>query len=278
VISRSLVFVHAHPDDEVLFTGGTIARYLDEGARVTLITCTNGEVGEIADVPELGTIDEIRPRLGEVRIDELRAACAELGAVDLRLLGYHDSGMDGTPENEAPEAFVNQDIEEVIGKVAAIIDEVGAQIVVTYNAIGSYGHPDHIKAHDAAMGASKRCDIAKTYHIATPKSFIRAARDMAEEFGFSRDDFFSEEEIERIGTDDDEITTTLDVVPYIDRKFRALAAHRTQLGTTARVFAIPEELRPLAFGNEFYVLARSTVGPRGASAGVESDLFEGLDA
>src|SRR5438105_13661415 len=102
---RCLLFVHAHPDDECLSTGGTIARYSDEGVRVVLVTCTNGEVGEIADVPDLGTTEEIRSRLGNVRVEELKEACRRLGNVDLRLLGYHDSGMDGTPDNDSPGAL-----------------------------------------------------------------------------------------------------------------------------------------------------------------------------
>src|SRR5712692_4852787 len=99
---RCLLLVHAHPDDECLSTGGTIARYADAGVHVVLVTCTNGEVGEIADVPDLGPQEEIRARLGEIRVDELREACRRLGDVDLRLLGYHDSGMEGTLENDAP--------------------------------------------------------------------------------------------------------------------------------------------------------------------------------
>src|SRR5689334_11133434 len=120
---RCLLLVHAHPDDECLSTGGTIARYANEGARVVLVTCTNGEVGEIADVPDLGSHDEIASRLDEIRIEKLREACRRLGPVDLRLLGYHDSGMEGTSENNAPEAFINQDHEEATRRVAEIVDE-----------------------------------------------------------------------------------------------------------------------------------------------------------
>jgi N-acetyl-1-D-myo-inositol-2-amino-2-deoxy-alpha-D-glucopyranoside deacetylase len=273
---RSLVFVHAHPDDESLSTGGTIARYAAEGAHVCLITCTNGEVGEIADVPELGTADDIRPRLGEVRADELRAACQQLGTVDLRLLGYHDSGMDGTPENADPKAFVNQDMQTCVGKIVDVLLELRPQVLVTYNEIGLYGHPDHIQAHRAALRAVDAAAegghrVAKVYYTAVPKSLMRMGRELAETFGFERDDFFSEADIERIGTDDALITTSVDVAAYVEHKFKALLAHKTQLGTTETYLQIPEDMRTMALGTEHYVLARSGVG---RPEGIEHDLFE----
>lgn len=268
-------------------TGGTIARYSDEGAYVCLITCTNGEVGEVAEVPELGDVDEVKARLGEVRTEELREACRRLGRVDLRMLGYHDSGMEGTPPNADPVAFINQDLDEAVRRIVVILREVQPQILVTYNEIGLYGHPDHVRAHEAAIAAADAAAdpgyapdaggphrVAKVYYTAMPKSWLRAARDMSEEFGLDRDDFISEEDVERMGTDDDLITTSIDATAYVDRKFRALAAHRTQLGTTQRLFEIPEDVRPWAMGTEHFVLARSEV-PR--PEGREQDLFEGLN-
>jgi N-acetyl-1-D-myo-inositol-2-amino-2-deoxy-alpha-D-glucopyranoside deacetylase len=269
--SRCLLLVHAHPDDECLSTGGTIARYAHEGARVVLVTCTNGEVGEIADVPDLGTQDEIRARLGQIRVSELEEACRCLGPLDLRLLGYHDSGMDGTPENDAPEAFVNQDIDEAVERVAAIIDETRPDAIVTYNEIGLYGHPDHIRAHQVALQARDTAahHAPKLYYCAVPKSVLLGGRELAKQLGRSPDDFFSVEEIERIGTDDDQITTAIDASAYVGNKFRALEAHRTQLGTTALYLSIPESMRAPALGTEYYVLT-------GANDTRETDLFEGL--
>ena len=272
--SGCLLLVHAHPDDECLSTGGTIARYAAAGVRVVLVTCTNGEAGEIAEVPDLGTIEEIRGRLGEIRVEELKEACRRLGPVDLRLLGYHDSGMDGTPENGSPEAFVNQNIEEAVGRVAAIIRETRPDVLVTYNEIGFYGHPDHIRAHQIALraidAAAPTHRVRKTYFTAVPKSLLIGGRALAEQLDRSPDDFFSLEEIERIATDDDAITTSIDVSAYVDEKFRALEAHRTQRGTTGRFLQIPEDVRAVAMGTEHYVLT-------GASGGLhETDLFEGL--
>ena len=269
---RCLLFVHAHPDDECLSTGGTIARYADEGAHVVLVTCTNGEAGEIADVPDLGPPEALRPRLGEIRVEELREACRRLGTVDLRLLGYHDSGMDGTPENEAAEAFVNQDIGGPVDKVAAIIDETRPDVIVTYNEIGFYGHPDHIRAHEVALGAREQAAhrARKLYYNAVPRSLLLGGRELASRLGQSPDDFFTIDDIERIATDDDEITTAVDVTAYVSKKFHALEAHRTQLGTTEAYLRIPEDIRALAMGTEHYVLTGA------ASDARETDLFGGL--
>jgi N-acetyl-1-D-myo-inositol-2-amino-2-deoxy-alpha-D-glucopyranoside deacetylase len=268
-------------------TGGTIARYSAEGARVCLITCTNGEVGEIAEHPELGDIEQGRS-LARVRQEELREACRLLGDVDLRLLGYHDSGMDGTPQNDRPESFVNQDLDEVVRKIVAILREVRPQVLVTYNEIGFYGHPDHVRAHQAALAAVDAASdptyepdvgpahaVSKIYYTAMPRSFLEAARTMSKEFGFDEDDFISEEELMNIATDDANITTSIDVTAFVDRKFQALAAHLSQLGTTKQLLGIPEDLRPFAMGTEHYVLARSEVP---APEGKEQDLFEGTGA
>jgi len=279
-----LLLVHAHPDDECLATGGTIARYSDAGAHVVLVTCTNGEVGEIADVPDLGSPEEIRPRLGEVRVRELEEACRRLGDVDLRLLGYHDSGMEGTPANDDPNAFVNQDRGEAVARVVQIIRETKPDVLVTYNEIGFYGHPDHVRAHEIALAAAEAAAdpsyqsaagsphrIAKVYYTAVPKSLLLAGRQLAEGIGQSADDFFSMDEIERVGSPDDAVTTWVDVSAYVDRKFRALEAHRTQLGTIERFLQIPEDVRGIAMGTEHYVLVRSL---HAAVDGRETDLFE----
>jgi N-acetyl-1-D-myo-inositol-2-amino-2-deoxy-alpha-D-glucopyranoside deacetylase len=267
--SRRLLLVHAHPDDEALSTGGTIARYSAEGAHVCLVTCTDGQLGEVAEVPGHGSPDQIRPRLGEVRRAELVEACRRLGEVDLRMLGYQDSGMAGTPGNDDPEAFVNQDLAEVAGRIAEIIDEVRPLVLITYDERGSYGHPDHVRAHEAAMRALSVAEheVAKVYHTAVPRSLLLMARELVEA------EVFTDDEIDRVGTDDELITTAVDVSAYIDRKFAALEAHRTQLGTTGWILSMPAEFRALGFGTEHFVLARSSV--RGGE-GLEPDLFEGL--
>src|SRR5487761_1511080 len=148
---RSLLFVHAHPDDESIGTGATMARYAAEGAGVTLVTCTLGELGEIIP-PDLRHL--FPDELGQHRIVELDRACAALGVADHRFLGgggrYRDSGMMGLPDNDDPRCFWQANVEEAAAALAKVIDEVAADVIVTYDADGFYGHPDHIQAHRRA--------------------------------------------------------------------------------------------------------------------------------
>src|SRR4051794_28168454 len=148
--SRRLLFVHAHPDDETINNGVTMARYVAEGAQVTLLTCTLGEEGEVL-VPELELLAAAEAdQLGGYRIGELRAAMDALGVTDIRFLGgpgrYRDSGMMGTPANEHPRAFWNADLDEAVAHAVAVVREIRPQVVVTYDENGGYGHPDHIQA------------------------------------------------------------------------------------------------------------------------------------
>jgi N-acetyl-1-D-myo-inositol-2-amino-2-deoxy-alpha-D-glucopyranoside deacetylase len=228
---------------------------------VCLITCTDGEEGEIAEVPELGPSDAIKPRLGEIRRGELVEACRRLGAIDLRMLGYHDSGMDGTEANDAAHAFVRQDLDGVVDRIVSVLEEIRPQAVVTYDENGGYGHPDHIHAHRAAVAAARRCGVPKIYYAVFPRSLMRTAQAL---FGEA---FFSDEDIEVIGTDDDLITTTVDVTSYVPHKFAALEAHRTQFGTTKPFLELPDDLRQMGMGTEFYVLVGGTDGAQ------ETDLF-----
>src|SRR3954452_7396957 len=155
--SRRLLLVHAHPDDETINNGATMARYVAEEAQVTLLTCTLGEEGEIL-VPELEQLAaDQADQLGGYRIWELRAAMAALGVTDIRFLGgagrYRDSGMMGTPANEHPRAFWNADLDDAVAHAVAVVRDVRPQVVVTYDENGGYGHPDHIQAHRVAMAA-----------------------------------------------------------------------------------------------------------------------------
>lgn len=282
--ARRLLLVHAHPDDECLSTGGTLARYAAGGDHVSLVTCTNGEEGEIADVPDLGPHDEVRASLADVRVAELREACRRLGPLDLRLLGYRDSGMEGTPANASPGAFINQPLEKVVSRLVVVLREVRPQVVVTYNEYGMYGHPDHIRAHRATVAAVRAAgdagyaagrgpahEVGKLYHTAVPKSVLRQAREAFSRAPVGGGEAFPEEEVERIGTDDDRVTTRVDVAAYMERKMAAIAAHRTQLGTTEPFLELDEEARRRILGAEYYVLADSRVG---YPEELEDDLFE----
>src|ERR1700749_2593081 len=151
---RRLLLVHAHPDDESIGTGATMAKYAAEGARVTLITCPLGELGEIIP-PDLSHL--LPDELGQHRIGEVDRACAALGVEDHRFLGgeghYRDSGMTGLPDNDDPRCFWQASVEEAATALAAVIEEVQPDVIVTYDANGFYGHPDHVQAHRVTVRA-----------------------------------------------------------------------------------------------------------------------------
>src|SRR5262245_36538767 len=177
------MFVHAHPDDETVSTGATMARYADEGALVTLVTCTLGEEGEI-HVPALaGLAAAEADQLGGYRIVELRRACEALGVTDHRFLGgvgrYRDSGMMGTPANDHPRSFWQADLDAAAAHLVEVMREIRPQVLVTYDPNGFYGHPDHIQAHRVAMRAAELAESedfapAKIYWTAVPRSVLIA--------------------------------------------------------------------------------------------------------
>ena len=185
-MSKRALFVHAHPDDETINNGATMAQMVEDGVAVTLITCTRGEEGEVL-VPELAHLaSNAEDKLGIHRITELANAMKELGVKDHRFLGnYRDSGMMGTPQNEHPNCFWRADVEEAAKNLAAIIDEVKPQVMVTYDENGGYGHPDHIQTHRVAMRASEKSQwqIPKIYWNVIPRSVIQAGIDALRKVG-----------------------------------------------------------------------------------------------
>jgi LmbE family N-acetylglucosaminyl deacetylase len=162
----TLMVVHAHPDDECLGTGGTLARYSAEGVNTVLVTATRGEEGEIHD-PEL-TEEEARPRLGEIRTGELTRAVEHLGVTTLEFLGYRDSGMMGTPANEHPENFHNANFDEAVGRLVALMRKHRPQVVITYNEDGGYGHPDHLQCYKVTLAAFEAASDPVRYPEAGP--------------------------------------------------------------------------------------------------------------
>ncbi len=290
---RRMLLVHAHPDDETIGTGVTMARYAAEGAQVTLVTCTRGEEGEVL-VPELETLAAHHDdELGEHRQQELAEAMRRLGVTDHRFLGgpgrWRDSGMVGTEPNERPDSFWRADLREAATELAAVIREVRPQVLVTYDDFGGYGHPDHIQAHRVAMyGAqlaaapSYRPDlgeawaIAKIYWTAIPRSFIQQGIDAlvaAGESGFfgvtSADEF-------PFAVDDGLVTTVVDGVSYEPRKMDALRAHETQVVAEGPFFAVAERIGPEAMGLEFFRLVQGEPAGPYDGEGRETDLFAGV--
>ena len=273
-VTRRLLLVHAHPDDESIATGGTMARYAAEGAQVTLVTCTRGEQGEIVpeDLRHLGT----GKHLADVRVDELAAAMKHLGVTDHRFLGpYEDSGMIGTPENERATAFWNADLDEATAHLVKVIHDVRPQVVVTYDENGGYGHPDHIQAHRVTLlaveAAKPEWTVSKVYHCAWggPER-RRRERDDYEAAG--RPGGFDLPDPATAHQPPAEPTTTIDIAPYLEAKLAAIAAHRTQVTVAGDFFALSDNVAHRAYPEEQYVLAHGTLG----GDGHETDLFAGV--
>jgi N-acetyl-1-D-myo-inositol-2-amino-2-deoxy-alpha-D-glucopyranoside deacetylase len=240
---RRLLLVHAHPDDESIYTGATMAKYAAEGARVTLVTCTLGELGEVipASLAHLGA--EKEDGLGEYRIGELAAACAELGVTDHRFLGgpgrWRDSGMMGTEGNDDPRCFWRADVDQAAGALLDVIAEVRPQVLATYDAQGAYGHPDHIQAHRVAWRA---CELAgpdapeKFYATATLESGL--------------------------------VTTEVEASAWFGAKLAAMRAHATQITVDPPFFALSDGVRRPASGVEYYTLLAGPRGPGLREAGL----------
>jgi N-acetyl-1-D-myo-inositol-2-amino-2-deoxy-alpha-D-glucopyranoside deacetylase len=300
-MDKRILLVHAHPDDESIGQGATMAKYVAEGIGVTLVTCTGGEMGEIL-VPEMEHMAADKDdTLADQRRTELDHAMKELGVTDYRYLGgfktYRDSGMqwheDGhaVPADDVHEnAFWNADLTEAAAHLVAVIREVRPQVMVTYDEFGGYGHPDHIQAHRVATyGASLAAvpsyrpdlgahhDIAKIYWGAMSESRMRAGIRLLRESG----DTTTFEGMDADGplppfiTADENLSAMVDGTEYHDRKMAALAAHATQILTDGPFFAFSNNVGNTAWGHEFYRIAKGERGPVN-DEGLETDLFAGL--
>jgi len=288
--SRRLLLVHAHPDDESIGTGATMAAYAAQGAGVTLVTCTLGELGEIIP-PELAHLAAgTGERLGEYRAGELAAACAALGVTDHRFLGgagrWRDSGMMGLPSNGDPRCFWQADLDEAAGELAAVIRDVTPQAVVTYDANGYYGHPDHIQAHRVtlrAVGAAADPGaavpagdppwrVAKLYATAMPLSVLAEAIKLgpAPPAGFTQAGSVADLPF---GVPDEQVTTEIDGTGYLAAKVAALRSHATQVAVDGPFFALSDRVGQRIDGHEYYTLL---AGPGAGSRERERDLFAGL--
>lgn len=290
---RRILLVHAHPDDETIGTGALMARYVDEGVGVTLVTCTLGEEGEVL-VPGLEHLaSDHEDRLGEHRFGELANAMAVLGVQDWRLLGgrgqYRDSGMAGTPPNDRPGAFWRSDLLEAATHLVEVIRDVRPQVLVTYDDFGGYGHPDHIQAHRVAMyaltlaGASTfrpdlgpAWEVAKVYWTAFPRSVVREGierlRAAGETTGFAEMD---PDDIPFV-IDDALVTTAVTAPGHLDRKLDALREHATQVTVDGGFFALADNVGAEAFATEYFRLVRGRPAGPFDDEGRETDLFAGV--
>ncbi|MFF0449410.1 N-acetyl-1-D-myo-inositol-2-amino-2-deoxy-alpha-D-glucopyranoside deacetylase [Streptomyces sp. NPDC004609] len=289
--TRRLLLVHAHPDDESITNGATMARYAADGARVTLVTCTLGEEGEVIP-PHLAHLTSDRDdRLGARRVGELAAAMKELGVTDHRFLGgqgrYRDSGMMGVEQNRREDAFWRTPVDDAAPDLVEIIRSVRPQVMVTYDPDGGYGHPDHIQAHRVAMRAAElagerafRRDLGDPWTIAKIY-WTRMPRSVAEE-GFARLRSSGASAFPGVAetgdlpgvVDDSQITAEIDGTAYAHRKAAAMRAHATQIAVDGDFFALSNERGQPIFATEYYQLAE---GEPGVPAGErEHDLFAGV--
>ncbi|AGT93746.1 N-acetyl-1-D-myo-Inosityl-2-amino-2-deoxy-alpha- D-glucopyranoside deacetylase MshB [Rhodococcus erythropolis CCM2595] len=288
--AKRLLLVHAHPDDETITTGGTIARYASEGADVTVLTCTLGEEGEVIGDAWAGLVAAEADQLGGYRIAELSAALSALGSATPRFLAgagrYRDSGMIGTLSASNPRAFVNARLDEAVGAVVTVIREIRPHVVITYDPNGGYGHPDHIQAH-AITTAAVEAAATTAYPEAgepwsTPKFYWTVTERSGLERGIAAISEFPEnwrlpEPGELPSVEDSDVTTAIDVRGVINAKARALSAHATQVtvAPSGAEFALSNNVVQPILTVEHFVLAAGTLGPV-REDGRERDLFGGL--
>ncbi len=299
-MNKHLLLVHAHPDDESIGQGATMARYVAEGIGVTLVTCTGGEMGEIL-VPELEHMAADKDdTLADERKIELDNAMKALGVTDYRFLGgfkrYRDSGMQWHADGHAvpadvvhANAFWNADLTEAASYLVETIREVRPQVTVTYDEFGGYGHPDHIQAHRVATYAAALAavpsyrpdlgaahDIAKIYWGAMSAERVREGlRDLRDAGDTVTFEGMDPDNLPAFMVEDDVLSARLEADDYVDAKMEALKAHRTQISVDGPFFALANNKGNEVWGTEFYRIAKGELGPTG-SDGLETDLFAGL--
>jgi N-acetyl-1-D-myo-inositol-2-amino-2-deoxy-alpha-D-glucopyranoside deacetylase len=283
--AKRLLLVHAHPDDETINNGVTMAKYAASGAQVTLVTCTRGEEGEVL-VTELANLASDKDdKLGEHREIELKDAMAQLGINDFRFLGapnkkWRDSGMMATPQNERGDVFWQADLDEASHELVKIILEIQPQVLITYDEFGGYGHPDHIKAHRVAMRATELAaeqgwQISKIYWNTMPRSVIQMGIEKMKEVG---SDFFGAQSADDLpfAKPDELVTTVVNAPEYVPQKLKAMKAHATQISVDGPFFALSNNLGLSVWGDEYYTLVKGEKAAPFDSNGRELDIFAGV--
>ena len=283
--AKRLLLVHAHPDDETINNGVTMAKYAADGINVTLVTCTRGEEGEVLVDSLLNLASSKDDKLGEHREVELKNAMDELGIKDFRFLGapnkkWRDSGMMGTPQNDRKDVFWQADLDEVANELVKIILETKPQVLITYDEFGGYGHPDHIKAHQIAMRAAEIASqqdwqISKIYWNTTPRSVIQMGIDKMKEVG---SEFFGAENADDLpfAKPDELVTSVVKAPEYVPQKLAAMKAHATQISVDGPFFALSNNLGLSVWGDEYYTLVKGEISGPFDENGRELDLFAGV--
>jgi len=284
--AKRLLLVHAHPDDETINNGVTMAKYAAAGAQVTLVTCTRGEEGEVL-VNEIANLASDKDdKLGEHREIELKDAMDELGIKDFRFLGapskkWRDSGMMGTPANDRDDVFWQADLDEASNELVKIILEIKPQVLITYDEFGGYGHPDHIKAHRVAMRAAELAanqgwQVNKIYWNTMPRSVIQMGIEKMKEVG---SDFFGAESADDLpfAKPDELVSTVVNAPEYVPAKLAAMKAHATQISVDGPFFALSNNLGLSVWGDEYYTLVKGEKAAPFDANGRELDIFAGIN-
>ena len=283
--SKRLLLVHAHPDDETINNGVTMAKYAKDGAQVTLVTCTRGEEGEVL-VAELASLASDKDdKLGQHREIELKDAMVHLGISDFRFLGapnkkWRDSGMMGMPQNDRADVFWKSDLEESANELVSVILEIKPQVLITYDEFGGYGHPDHIKAHQVAMRAAEIAEtkgwrIEKIYWNTMPRSVIQMGIEKMKEVG---SDFFGAESADDLpfAKPDELVTSVVHASEFVPQKLAAMKAHATQIAVDGPFFALSNNLGLSVWGDEYYTIVKGEKAAPFDENDRELDLFAGI--
>ena len=240
-MSAGVAFFHAHPDDEAIFTGGTIARLAEEGCRPVVVVATSGELGRRAEDAPDGD-------LAEQRRAETREACRLLGAGSVTFLPYRDSGTPGDPANHAPGAFFGADTGEAAGMVADVLTASGATALVVYDAGGIYGHPDHVQVHRVGVEAARRAGVATLYQATVDREYLHFVETHLVEHAHD-----PEVGPPAIGVESVMVTTMVDVRRHLERKRAAIAAHASQVPDSTIDQLLPHASFAAVYGYEWYV-------------------------
>ncbi len=246
-MTSTIVSFHAHPDDEAITVGGTLAIAADAGHRVVLVFGTRGDLGEVDD----GVL-EPDEALGQRREQEARAAAAVLGAARVEFLPYHDSGMAGESTNDADDAFAAADVEEAAAHLAEVLREERADVLTVYDERGGYGHPDHIQVHVVGRRAAALAGTPRVYAATTSREHFLGLADLLTDLVPPDMERPDPDELD-LGVPEARITTTVDVTAALDRKRAAMAAHPSQISDESFFLALPSEAFAMVFGTEWFI-------------------------
>lgn len=255
----TLVSFHAHPDDEAIATGGTLAKASAEGHRVVLVLATRGEHGEMPD-----SFLRDGETVAERRVAETLASAEILGVHRVEFLGYVDSGMEGRPTNDAADSFWKADVEKAAGRLAAILVEENAEALTIYDDHGGYGHPDHIQVTRVGRRAAEIAGTSRVFQATMNRDHLKQLIEFAREQGMDLD-LPDPDDLEGFGMSEEGITTAVDVTGFLDAKRAAMAAHASQIPENSFFLSMPPFAFEATWGTEWYVRLGAKPGVRETS-------------